>query len=108
MTDVPFKLWSASENGAEADAERLLAEAEHHGDATMVDLGHGALYWGWHPTIGRFVVGRKGEGAPQHLPAYLARLKDASHVHAGGDSAEDAVAELLALFARVAAHLEQP
>ena len=39
MNDVPFKLWSASENGAEAEAERLLAEAAEHGDARVRCIG---------------------------------------------------------------------
>ncbi|MDB5098076.1 MAG: hypothetical protein JWM80_2497 [Cyanobacteria bacterium RYN_339] len=106
MADVHFKLWSASENGAEAEADRLLVESQRREEPALVDLGHGAHYWGWHPVIGRFVVSRRAEGAPAHLPAYLARLAEANHVHAGGTSAEDAVSELLALFASVAARLE--
>jgi hypothetical protein len=108
VTDgIPFKLWSASVNGAEAEAERLLAEAEKRNEAAMVDLGHGRLYRGWHPLVGRLTVSRKGDEAPAHLPPYLARLDDAQHVHAAGSSAEDATAELLALFKRVAERLER-
>ena len=103
-----MQLWVASQAGAVDEVEQLLAEAAARGEATLVDLGTGEVFWGWHPILARFTVGRRAPEAPAHLPAYLARLADAGHVHAGGTSPENAVAELVELFVRVARHIDPP
>lgn len=103
----PIQLWSVSVNGAAEEASHLLGESAKRNEAAMVDLGHGEIYWGWHPMLGYFKVSRRHPEAPDHLPAYLARLSEAEHVHAGGTSAEDAVAGLLELVAEVTARLEE-
>jgi hypothetical protein len=79
-----------------AEAGRLIAAAAEAGTATLIELD-GAYQVGWHPLLGAFRVARRSPGAPEHLPAWLASLEDARHVHAGGDRPDEAVADLLAL-----------
>lgn len=102
----PIQIWSVSVNGADAEAALLLTEAERRETPALVDLGHGERYLGWHPLLARFAIHRRAAAAPESLPAYLASLEAARHVHAGGDSAEGALEALLALFERVARRLE--
>ena len=62
----------------------------------------GAFQIGWHPQLGAFRVARRSPEAPDHLPTWLAMIEDARHVHGGGDRADEAVAELLALVRETA------
>lgn len=87
-----------------AAAGEALAQAAHHGQPTLLELD-GAYALGWHPLLGRFRVAGRMEGAPGHLPAWLAALDDAPHVHAGGDDPDAAIAALLALVQATSARL---
>lgn len=97
-----FDRWSLAERGdappAEvlAEAGRLLEDAARAAQPTLVELDGGYLA-GWHPLLGRFRVAPKLPGAPAEIPAWLAALDDARHVHAGGEQPETAIAALLLL-----------
>ena len=84
-----------------AEASRLVNEAAHAQTAVLIELD-GAFQIGWHPQLGAFRVARRSPEAPDHLPTWLAMIEDARHVHGGGDRADEAVAELLALVRETA------
>ena len=84
-----------------AEAARLVAAAAEAEAAILIELD-GAFQLGWHPLLGPFRVARRGPGAPEHLPTWLAMIEDARHVHGGGDRPDEAVAALLALVRETA------
>lgn len=84
-----------------AEASRLVGEAAKAETAVLIELD-GAFQIGWHPLLGAFRVARRAPEAPEHLPAWLAMIEDARHVHGGGDRPDEAVAELLALVRETA------
>lgn len=90
-----------------ARAHALLAQAEEDNNPAMIELGDGELFLGWHPMLGRFSVSRRAENAPPELPAYMAWIDEARHVHAGGETHQDAASALLALVGRVADRLAE-
>ena len=97
-----FERWSLADAGGAppdevlAEAGRLLDDAARDARPTLVTLDGGFVV-GWHGLTGRFRVAPRMPGAPADIPAWLAALEDARHVHAGADRAEEAIAALLAL-----------
>lgn len=84
-----------------AEAVRLVEAAAQAETAVLIELD-GAFQLGWHRLLGPFRVARRSEGAPEHLPPWLAMIEDARHVHAGGDRPDEAVSALLALVREAA------
>lgn len=102
MTDPITRLTVGAAPDASPDeilhaTEHLLAEAASRHEAMLVTLDAHCAH-GWHPLAGRFQLAARREDAPAHLPAWLASLTEARHVHAGGDSAEAAAAALIDLI----------
>lgn len=89
------------------EAAEILETCEKQQQPAMVDLGQGRYYLGWHPLLGRFTIAPRAEGAPEALPRYMAMLEEARHVHAGGETPEQAVDALIALFLQTAKHLQE-
>ena len=87
------------------EAAQILEQCLIEEQAAMVDLGQGLYYLGWHPMLGRFTIAHRADEAPAALPRFLAMLEEARHVHAGGDSPEQAVEALVALFLETSKHL---
>ncbi len=110
MNPDPFDLYSlaasadADPGEVMAEAGRLVAAAAQTETAVLIELD-GAFQLGWHPLLGPFRVARRSEGAPGHLPPWLAMVEDARHVHAGGDRPDEAVTALLALVREAADEL---
>lgn len=86
------------------EAGRMLEAAAQADRPTLIALD-GGFQLGWHALAGRFRVAARAPGAPEDVPAWLAWLDDAQHVHAGGDRPEAAVAALLALVRETSTRL---
>lgn len=80
-----------------AEADARLAEAEAQNRPALVAVGEGETHWGWHPVPGRLTVVARAPHAPAGLPAYMAFVDEARHIHAGGADPAAAVAALVDL-----------
>lgn len=102
-----FERWRLGEtNGAPpeevlAEAGRLLDLAQLNEEPAWVEL-EGGFVLGWHPETERFRIAGRQDGAPGHLPAWLAALETARHVHAGGQTPELAYDALIRLLRQAA------
>jgi hypothetical protein len=92
---------------AEARAETRIEEAIKLDLPLLMDVAEDRVHLGWHPAIGRLTVLRKGPGTPAHLPAYMAILDEAQHVHAGGETPDQAMGALVDLFTDTAKALSE-
>lgn len=93
----------AAEVMAAADAWLLaIADAPR---PVLLALG-GDFFLGWHPAAGRFRVAPRAMDAPTTLPAYLAMVEEARHVHAGGTSGSDAANQLVALITTTSTRID--
>lgn len=94
-----------------AEADARLAEAKAQNRAALVAVDSGRTHWGWHPVSGRVTVVARAPQAPESLPAYMAFVDDARHIHAGGPDPTRAMAALadlvLATHAQVLAAEEE-